>query len=93
MRHRVEDLGKISVMLNNLLNRKLFKEWARSLLTCGDRSYSQWFFDQPREVQEDMVNDLQNVKEDIFDILDVADGVEFPSGFDLTPEVPDYFVD
>lgn len=50
MRERVEDLGRLSVLLDNILEKEIF-----SSINCRPKDFAEVFYGKDRETQEDLL--------------------------------------
>lgn len=77
MRQRVEDLGRLAVMLRNLLDHKLFD---RDSLPCRSKDYWEWFSqlseDRKSEVLYSWVYGIESISESLCEMLDIAEGTD-----------------
>lgn len=72
-RQRIEDLGRLSVLLDDLLEDNLFDNVPHSA-----KRFPEWFWSIKQEDQRDCINSLGyaivRVKEEISKCLDIAEG-------------------
>lgn len=86
MRQRVEDLGRLAVMLHNLLDHKLFDE---DHLPSRPKDYWEWFSelsdDRKDEILRSWVYGIDDIKNNIYEMLSIAEGTDLlnNTGFDL----------
>ncbi len=77
MRHRLEDLGRLSVMLSNLLDHELFE---RRFRPHRPKDYDEWFKsqteDQKDEILRSWVYGIENFSEKIYEMLSIAEGTD-----------------
>lgn len=77
MRERVEDLGRLAVMLRNLLDHRLFEE---DFAPRRSKDYSEWFSQLSEDKKDDILHEwvygLDTVKEKISEMLDIAEGTD-----------------
>lgn len=75
-RERIEDLGRIHVMVKHLMEDDLFNK----IDHIRPKDFADWFFEQTDERKWDLVNDLAygiyRVQEALADIYVVSDGDE-----------------
>ena len=73
MRHRIEDLGRLLILLKNVLESPLFSE-----NRCKDRDFPEWFSKQSTEGQEviltNLVHDINQIEDKLIAMLDIAEG-------------------
>lgn len=73
MRQRIEDLGRLAVMLKNLLDNELFEQ-----RDVRNKDYCTWFNDQTEERRDDiihgMVYKIDSAKDKIYDMISIAEG-------------------
>ena len=76
MRNRLEDLGRISVLIKQLMDCELF-----SLYSGRDKDFVDFFDEMSIEKQQDMltgfVYGISNVEEKILEILEIANGEDY----------------
>lgn len=76
MRNRLEDLGKISVMLSYLAQDEFFDRHSE----VRSKDFAEWFFSQDSEEQENILRKYaygrENIHHKIYDILSIADGTD-----------------
>jgi hypothetical protein len=77
MRQRVEDLGRLAVLLRNLLDHQLFDE---NLLPRRPKDYLDWFNelsdDRKDEVLRSWVYGIDNLKDKLYEMLSIAEGTD-----------------
>ena len=75
MRQRVEDLGRISVLIENLLHHDLFDN-----RSCRNKDFVDWFNERTQDEKDDiihsMVYGISHVKDLLCDISSIADGTD-----------------
>ena len=73
MRQRVEDLGRICVLIDNLLDHELFEERPRR-----NKDYSEWFSEQSEEVRDEIIHNLvyriDSVRDKLYEMQEIAEG-------------------
>lgn len=78
-RHRVEDLGRISVMLRNVLENDLFSSDPR-YLPGRPKDCHEWFSNKTDEEKYDVLRTwcygIETICSDLYDILSVAEGTD-----------------
>lgn len=76
MRQRIEDLGRIMVMVKQLTDHELFDE-----RPCRNKEFTEWFEEQTPEFKEEwlhqMVYRIANVEEKLYEIWEVATGQDY----------------
>lgn len=77
MRQRVEDLGRLAVMIRNLLDHQLFDE---SHLPRRPKDYWEWFNEQSEDRKDEILRSLiygiDDLKDKLYDMLDIAEGTD-----------------
>lgn len=77
MRERVEDLGKISVMLKNIIDSELLEEANRP---WRPKDANEWFEQKTDEQKEDFIHDLsyrlQELEFTLYEILSISEGTD-----------------
>lgn len=77
MRQRIEDLGRLAVMLQNLLDHGLFEE---EFAPRRNKDYAEWFehlsSDKKDDVLHEWVYGIDNIKEKIYQMLSIAEGTD-----------------
>ena len=72
VRERVEDLGRIAVMVDVVLEEQLFER------VCVPKRYAEWFLGQTAEVQEKELREyaygVERVSELLYKIQEIARG-------------------
>ena len=75
MRHRVEDLGRLAVLIRNLLDHPLFDD---DLLPRRPKDYWEWFSSLPEEKKEEILHSwvygIENLSEKLYEMLEIAEG-------------------
>jgi DNA-binding transcriptional regulator GbsR (MarR family) len=79
MRERIEDLGRLHVMIDNLLEDDIFDgEWKPYSLRTRD--FSEWFEQQTPENREKIIDQfvygIERVKDKIYKMWEVASGCD-----------------
>jgi len=74
-RDRLEDLGRLAVMIDQCLNHPIFQD---ERVLAPD--YQQWFDAQPREIQkqllDQMVGGVEEIEAKLVQALEIAKGVD-----------------
>ena len=77
MRQRVEDLGRLAVLLEHLLDHQLFQD---EFLPRRPKDYAEWFGqlseDKKDEVLSSWAYGIENLKEQIYEMLEIAKGTD-----------------
>lgn len=77
MRQRVEDLGRLAVLIRDLLNHSLFDD---NSLPRRPKDYPECFFqlseDQKHEVLRSWAYGIQDLNEKLHDMLSIAEGTD-----------------
>lgn len=77
MRQRVEDLGRLAVLLEHLLDHQLFNE---EFLPHRPKDYDEWFEqlseDKKDEVLRSWVYGIENLKDQLYEMLAIAKGID-----------------
>lgn len=80
MKERLEDLGRIYVMLGNVLEMELFDGWNTNLLPSRPKDMIDWFRALSEERQDDVLHRLayqiQDAEHKLHEILFIARGDE-----------------
>ena len=75
MRQRVEDLGRLAVLIRDLIDHKLFDEES---LPHRPKDNWEWFNSLPENRKEDVLHSwvygIENLKEKLYEILEIARG-------------------
>jgi len=73
MRERVEDLGRLMVMIRHLLDQEIFND-----LPIRKKDYYDWFIDksedQKQEIIEKWVYGISYVSEELYEMLSITQG-------------------
>ena len=79
MRHRVEDLGRLAVMLTTLLDHELFNQDGR-LRSRRPKDYDLWWESLNEEQKDEALRSFQygldDVGRQLYDMLSVAEGTD-----------------
>jgi hypothetical protein len=77
MRQRVEDLGRLAILIRNLLDHQLFDE---NLLPRRPKDYWEWFNelsdDRKDEILRSLAYGIENLKDKLYDMLGIAEGTD-----------------
>lgn len=77
MRHRLEDLGRLALMVHHLLDDEIFDE-----LNCPRRpkDYEDWWMSMTEEQRDDMlvkwIYGIERIRLYLYEILEVAEGTD-----------------
>lgn len=78
MRHRLEDLGRLAVMIDNLLEHKLFEDYA--LRPGRPKDYYEWFKSKTEDEKDDVlrawVYGIESIRDKLYDLLSIAQGTD-----------------
>lgn len=76
MRERVEDLGRLAVMVKHLMDHDLFDERPQR-----NKDFAEWFMEQSDETKEAWVHaivyKIADVEEKLGDIWEIATGQDY----------------
>ncbi len=77
MRNRLEDLGRLAVLIDNLLDHDLFN---KEYLPWRPKDYDEWFASKTEDQQDDIlrhwVYGIESFKEKLYDMLSIANGTD-----------------
>ena len=75
MRERIEDLGRISVLIDKLLDHELF-----NLIVCRDKDFIDSFEALEEDKRDDLLHNLaygiSSVRDELYEILCIAKGTD-----------------
>lgn len=75
MRHRIEDLGRLAVLIQNLLDHQLFDDFS---LPSRRKDYWDWFSELSEEKKDDAVRHwvygIDNLRDKLYEMLEIAEG-------------------
>lgn len=75
MRERIEDLGRLSVLLNNIIDMEIFE-----LYHGRDKDFSEFFRELDVEKREDLLDSLiyglSDIRQKLFDCISIAEGCD-----------------
>lgn len=78
MRHRLEDLGRLAVMIDNLLDHKLFDDY--DLRPGRPKDYHEWFRSKTDEQKDDTlrawVYGIESIRDKLYELLSIAEGTD-----------------
>lgn len=78
MRKRVEDLGRISVLIRNLLDHQIFEEYVNR--PGRPKDASDWFSSLSDEKKYDVIHaysyGIEDIEHQLYAIMDIADGTD-----------------
>jgi hypothetical protein len=73
MRERIEDLGRLCVMIDKLLEHDVF-----SLITCRDKDFVDVFCEMKEEQKDDLLHSIaygiSGVRDELYNMLAIAQG-------------------
>lgn len=76
-RHRIEDLGRLAVLIRNLLGHSLFDEGS---LPRRSKDYWEWFEHLSEDKKEDILHawvyGIRDINEKLYDMLSIAEGTD-----------------
>ena len=77
MRQRVEDLGRLAVLIRNLLDHQLFN---KDSLPHRPKDCWEWFSELPEDKKEDVLHawayGIEELSEKLYELLDIAEGTD-----------------
>jgi DNA-binding transcriptional regulator GbsR (MarR family) len=77
MRERVEDLGRLSVLIRNLLDHQLFED---NFVPGRRKDYAEWFAQLSEDKKDDVLHEwvygIDNIKDKLYEMLDIAEGTD-----------------
>jgi len=75
MRQRIEDLGRLAILLRSLVDNDLFER-----RTIRNKDYYEWFCEQTDDQKDDIIRSwvygLDNVQEKLYEMLEIAQGTD-----------------
>ena len=78
MRQRVEDLGRLSILIRSLLDHELFEDGIRRPRRPKD--YAEWFESQTDDQKDDILRawayGIENISEKLYEMLSIAEGTD-----------------
>lgn len=78
MRHRLEDLGRLAVLIDNLLEHKLFND--PNLRPDRPKDYREWFESKTKDQKDDILRawayGIESVRDKILDLWSIARGTD-----------------
>lgn len=73
MRQRIEDLGRLAVMLKELAQHEIFND-----RPCRNKDYCDWFSKQSEEQRDDIIHSwvyqLDSLNEKLWEMVEIAEG-------------------
>jgi hypothetical protein len=79
MRHRLEDLGRLSVLLRNLIDHELFNDDG-GLRPRRPKDYDEWFASKSEDQKDDLLRawayGLEGINNQLYDMLSIAEGTD-----------------
>lgn len=77
MRQRVEDLGRLAILLRNLLDHKLFDD---EFKPARSKDYFEWFAhlseDQRDDVLRNWIYGIEDLSDKVHEMLSIAEGTD-----------------
>lgn len=77
MRQRIEDLGRLAVLIKNLLDHQVFNKEAR---TNRPKYYFEWFSKLSEREKEEVIYawayGIEDLKDKLFNMLSIAEGTD-----------------
>jgi len=78
MRHRLEDLGRLAVLIDNLLEHNLFEDYA--LRPHRAKDYDEWFDSKTEDEKDDIIRawvyGIESIRDKLYDMLSIAQGTD-----------------
>lgn len=75
MRQRVEDLGRISILIDHILQKDVFE-----IVTGRNKDFPEHFFskdkDKQYEILHNFVYGVSDIKDQLYQILSIAEGTD-----------------
>jgi hypothetical protein len=79
MRHRLEDLGRLAVLLKDLLDHDLFNDDG-GLRPYRPKDYEEWFASKSEDKKDDTLRawayGLEGIRSRLYDMLSIAEGTD-----------------
>lgn len=79
MRQRLEDLGRLAVLLRHLLDHELFADEGR-LRPRRPKDYGEWFEPKTEDQKDDILRawayGIEDMSEKLYDMLSIAEGTD-----------------
>jgi hypothetical protein len=76
VRQRIEDLGRIAVLSDNLLEHDFFAKFEET--GCRAKDFLDWFLSKDQEFREDFIHSygywVQGISEKVYEIREIARG-------------------
>jgi len=83
MRQRIEDLGRLSILLRVLLDHTLFE---KDLLPSRPKDYPTWFSDMQEDEKDELIRNwvygIEDIKDQLHFMLEIADGGDVYNNFE-----------
>ncbi len=84
MRHRLEDLGRLAVLLEELLKLELFSKEGH-LSPFRNKDYHEWFASKSEDQKDDTIRawvyGIDDIRDKIYEMLSIAEGKDELSEF------------
>ncbi len=75
MRERIEDIGRLCVMIDKLLEHELF-----NIITCRDKDFVDVFEEMQQEQRDDLLHSIaygiSSVRDELYEMLSIAKGTD-----------------
>lgn len=79
MRHRVEDLGRLAILLDHIVNQEVL-DGLFGLYNGRNKDFVEWFHSQSKEAQERLLHPLpyalETLKEKLYECIVIAEGLD-----------------
>ena len=79
MRHRIEDLGRLAILLDHIVNQEILDSLF-GLYHGRNKDFIDWFESQSKEKQEDFLYKLpyalETIKEKLYECIAIAEGID-----------------
>lgn len=79
MRHRVEDLGRLAILLDHIVNQEVLDNLF-GLYNGRNKDFVEWFQSQSKEKQEHFLHQLpyalETIKEKLYECIVIAEGLD-----------------
>jgi len=77
MRERIEDLGRLAVLLRNLLDHRIFES---DFVPGRRKDYGEWFAQLSEDKKDDVLHEwvygIDDIKDKLYEMLDIAEGTD-----------------
>lgn len=79
MRQRLEDLGRLSVLIRNLLDHQLLTDRG-DLRPSRPKDYDEWFASKTDDQKDDILRawayGIEDISNQLYDMLSIAEGTD-----------------